>query len=122
MCLELSNFMSCLVLRKYYCDISNSCQRLYTVVTVCYYGQMTLLVKKLLFQVINDTGLSCDQLYIYFPQKIQTSHKVPRIVRYVSCQILLRIKVLVLMMTCSSLWHLGRSLAGHWVSFLIQKF
>lgn len=38
MCLELSNFMSCLVLRKYYCDISNSCQRLYTVVTVCYYG------------------------------------------------------------------------------------
>jgi hypothetical protein len=37
MCMELSNFMSYLVLRKYYCDISNNCQRLYTVITICYY-------------------------------------------------------------------------------------
>jgi len=37
MCMELSNFMSCLELRKYYCDISNNYQRLYTFVTVCYY-------------------------------------------------------------------------------------
>lgn len=27
----------CLVFRKYYCDISNHCQRLYTVVTLCCY-------------------------------------------------------------------------------------
>lgn len=46
---------------------------------------------KLLFQVIKDTGLNCGQLYIYFPQNIQTSHKVPCVVSYVLCQILLRI-------------------------------
>lgn len=37
MCMELSNFICYLVLRKYYCDISNNCQSLYTVVTVCCY-------------------------------------------------------------------------------------
>jgi len=55
-------------------------------------NEMTVLVKKLLLEVIKDIRLSCDQLFIYFPQKIQTSHKVPSIVRYVLCQILLSYK------------------------------
>ena len=63
----------------------------------------------------------CGQLYIYFPQNIQNSHKVPCVVSYVSCHFV-ELQVWVLMMTCSSLWQLGRSLAGHSVSFVIQRF
>jgi hypothetical protein len=86
--------MSFLVLRKCYCDTSNNFQRLYTVVTVCCYEWDDTDSEEVAVSSDNEQWTELwSAVYLLPTKKFQTSHKVPCIVRYVSYQILLTIKI-----------------------------